>query len=85
MSFVWLVEVIMTLLVPKKLEKKPHYIVVWNVILLCVFPQRASTLKQFVGNILGVDNDITHFEYSKKHDQNLVFNKLSKKQGFNPV
>ncbi|MDH7444109.1 threonine ammonia-lyase IlvA [Aquimarina sp. 2201CG14-23] len=30
------------------------------------FPQRAGALKQFVGEILGPNDDITHFEYSKK-------------------
>lgn len=31
------------------------------------FPQRAGALKEFVDQILGQDDDITHFEYSKKH------------------
>ncbi len=31
------------------------------------FPQRAGALKQFVGEVLGPDDDITHFQYSKKH------------------
>lgn len=30
------------------------------------FPQRAGALKQFVGDVLGPNDDITHFEYSKK-------------------
>ncbi|PCJ94900.1 MAG: threonine dehydratase [Flavobacteriaceae bacterium] len=30
------------------------------------FPQRAGALKEFVVEILGDDDDITHFEYSKK-------------------
>ncbi|WP_108868513.1 threonine ammonia-lyase IlvA [Aquimarina aquimarini] len=30
------------------------------------FPQRAGALKQFVGEVLGANDDITHFEYSKK-------------------
>jgi threonine dehydratase len=30
------------------------------------FPQRAGALKEFVVNILGVNDDITHFEYVKK-------------------
>ena len=30
------------------------------------FPQRAGALKDFVSNILGPNDDITHFEYSKK-------------------
>ncbi|MCQ0113073.1 L-threonine ammonia-lyase [Zhouia amylolytica] len=31
------------------------------------FPQRAGALKEFVAEILGPNDDITHFEYSKKH------------------
>lgn len=31
------------------------------------FPQRAGALKEFVETVLGKDDDITHFEYSKKH------------------
>ena len=30
------------------------------------FPQRPGALRQFVAEILGPDDDITHFEYSKK-------------------
>ncbi|MEM7086837.1 MAG: threonine ammonia-lyase IlvA [Bacteroidota bacterium] len=30
------------------------------------FPQRAGALRQFVAEILGPDDDITHFEYTKK-------------------
>ncbi|MEW2922190.1 threonine ammonia-lyase [Muricauda sp. ANG21] len=30
------------------------------------FPQRPGALKEFVADILGPDDDITHFEYSKK-------------------
>jgi threonine dehydratase len=30
------------------------------------FPQRAGALKQFVADILGPNDDITHFEYTKK-------------------
>ena len=33
------------------------------------FPQRAGALKEFVANILGPQDDITHFEYSKKHNR----------------
>ncbi len=33
------------------------------------FPQRAGALKQFVGHILGPDDDITHFEYTKKNSR----------------
>ena len=31
------------------------------------FPQRAGALKEFVAQVLGPDDDIVHFEYSKKH------------------
>lgn len=37
-----------------------HYFVV-------TFPQRAGALKEFVAKVLGPNDDITHFEYSKKH------------------
>lgn len=37
-----------------------HYFVV-------SFPQRAGALKEFVAKVLGPNDDITHFEYSKKH------------------
>ncbi len=30
------------------------------------FPQRAGALKEFVAEILGDDDDITHFQYTKK-------------------
>ncbi len=33
------------------------------------FPQRAGALKEFVSEILGTHDDITHFEYSKKHNR----------------
>lgn len=33
------------------------------------FPQRAGALKEFVAEILGPNDDITHFEYSKKHNR----------------
>jgi threonine dehydratase len=31
------------------------------------FPQRAGALKEFVAEVLGPNDDITHFEYSKKN------------------
>ncbi len=34
------------------------------------FPQRAGALREFLNDILGPDDDITHFEYSKKHNRN---------------
>ncbi len=33
------------------------------------FPQRAGALKEFVANILGPSDDITHFEYTKKNSR----------------
>ncbi|XLS27615.1 threonine ammonia-lyase IlvA [Flavobacteriaceae bacterium M23B6Z8] len=33
------------------------------------FPQRAGALREFVAEILGPDDDITHFEYTKKHNR----------------
>lgn len=33
------------------------------------FPQRAGALKEFVNDVLGPDDDITHFEYVKKHNR----------------
>ena len=39
--------------------KLKHYFIVR-------FPQRPGALKQFVAEILGPTDDITHFEYSKK-------------------
>lgn len=39
-----------------------HYFVV-------KFPQRAGALKQFVVEVLGPDDDISHFEYTKKNSR----------------
>lgn len=33
------------------------------------FPQRAGALKEFLNNVLGPNDDITHFEYTKKHNR----------------
>ena len=33
------------------------------------FPQRAGALREFVLNALGENDDITHFEYAKKHNK----------------
>ena len=33
------------------------------------FPQRAVALKEFVGNVLGPNDDIIHFEYMKKNNR----------------
>jgi len=34
------------------------------------FPQRSGALKEFVAEILGADDDITHFQYTKKANRN---------------
>jgi len=33
------------------------------------FPQRAGALRQFLNDVLGPNDDITHFEYSKKNNK----------------
>ena len=33
------------------------------------FPQRAGALREFLNNVLGPSDDITHFEYTKKHNR----------------
>ena len=33
------------------------------------FPQRSGALKEFVARVLGPNDDITHFQYSKKHNR----------------
>lgn len=59
-----------------------HYFVVQ-------FPQRAGALKEFVAEILGPGDDITHFEYSKKHNREngpaLVGIELSDPLNFEPL
>ena len=36
------------------------------------FPQRAGALKQFVNEVLGPEDDITHFEFSKKSSKSVA-------------
>jgi len=43
-------------------ERLLHYFIVR-------FPQRAGALKEFVAEVLGVNDDITFFEYSKKNNR----------------
>ncbi len=43
-------------------ESLKHYFVI-------SFPQRPGALKEFVMNVLGPHDDITHFEYTKKHNR----------------
>lgn len=53
------------------------------------FPQRAGALKEFVAEILGPDDDITHFEYVKKHNRekgpSVVGIELKRKEDFEPL
>ncbi|MFT6358283.1 MAG: threonine dehydratase [Saprospiraceae bacterium] len=43
-------------------EGLKHYFVI-------KFPQRAGALRDFLNHVLGEDDDITHFEYTKKHNR----------------
>lgn len=53
------------------------------------FPQRAGALKQFVVEVLGPDDDITHFEYSKKSSREngpaVVGIELKRKEDLEPL
>ena len=53
------------------------------------FPQRAGALKEFVVNVLGEDDDITFFEYTKKNSRArssaLVGIELKRKSDFDPL
>jgi threonine dehydratase len=53
------------------------------------FPQRAGALKEFVVNVLGQDDDITFFEYTKKNSRArssaLVGIELKRKSDFDPL
>lgn len=53
------------------------------------FPQRAGALKQFVNDVLGNDDNITLFEYSKKHNREkgpaLVGIELKRSSDFEPL
>ncbi len=53
------------------------------------FPQRAGALKEFVAEILGPDDDITYFEYSKKHSREngpaVVGVELKRTEDFEPL
>ncbi len=50
------------------------------------FPQRAGALQEFLAQVLGPDDDITHFEYSKKNNSSkgpaLIGIELSHKENF---
>lgn len=53
------------------------------------FPQRAGALREFLGEILGPHDDITRFEYIKKHDKEngpaLVGIELLSKDAYEPL
>lgn len=53
------------------------------------FPQRAGALKEFVADVLGPDDDIIHFEYTKKTSREkgpaLVGIELKTKEDFDPL
>ncbi len=53
------------------------------------FPQRAGALKEFVMDVLGKNDDITFFEYSKKSNREngpaVVGIELKNKKDFNPL
>ncbi len=59
-----------------------HYFVV-------TFPQRAGALREFLDKVLGPTDDITHFEYSKKHEREngpaVVGIELKDKSDFEPL
>ena len=60
-------------------QRLKHYFIV-------KFPQRAGALKEFVVEILGPNDDITHFEYTKKNSREkgaaIVGVELKSKQDF---
>lgn len=53
------------------------------------FPQRAGALREFLAEVLGPDDDITFFEYSKKHNRAngpaVVGIELKDKKNFEPL
>ena len=53
------------------------------------FPQRAGALKEFVVEVLGEHDDITYFEYTKKHNRDkgpaVVGIELEDKEDFDPL
>ena len=53
------------------------------------FPQRAGALKEFVEKVLGPEDDIAHFEYSKKHHREngpaVIGIELKDPQDFQPL
>ncbi len=63
-------------------EGLKHYFII-------TFPQRAGALKEFVVDVLGKNDDITFFEYTKKHNRDngpaVVGIELSSPDDFNPL
>ncbi len=53
------------------------------------FPQRAGALKEFLAQVLGPDDDITRFEYTKKNDKEngpaLVGIELFQREDYDPL
>ncbi|WP_372745430.1 threonine ammonia-lyase IlvA [Lutibacter sp.] len=53
------------------------------------FPQRAGALKEFVVDVLGPNDDIAYFEYTKKHNRDkgpaVVGIELKSKENFEPL
>ena len=53
------------------------------------FPQRAGALKEFVVDVLGPDDDISYFEYTKKNNRDkgpaIVGIELKSKEDFEPL
>ncbi|WP_274648851.1 threonine ammonia-lyase IlvA [Paenibacillus humicola] len=53
------------------------------------FPQRAGALREFLDEVLGPDDDITRFEYTKKHNKDngpaLVGIELKRREDYGPL
>ena len=53
------------------------------------FPQRSGALKEFVNDVLGPDDDITSFTYTKKNNKEsgpaLVGIELKQKEDYEPL
>ena len=53
------------------------------------FPQRAGALREFLDNVLGSEDDIAHFEYSKKTSREqgpaLIGIEIKQKEDFEPL
>ena len=53
------------------------------------FPQRAGALREFLTDVLGPDDDISHFEYSKKNSRSrgpaLIGIELQRQEDLDPL